>query len=108
MDREGFQFLIAQVGLGKAGAVLSLEASQLARSCTPTGIACWRSARLTDTLVIDEDGVYDPSQYADRLLLGILGAMSEAELHWLRNRRLLGGKLTRAPRARLRMRPPPA
>jgi DNA invertase Pin-like site-specific DNA recombinase len=102
--RDGFQFLIAQVGLGQAGAVLSLEASRLARSCTD-----WHRlleiCALTDTLVIDEDGVYDPSQYADRLLLGILGTMSEAELHWLRNR-LLGGKLARAEQGELRMRPP--
>jgi DNA invertase Pin-like site-specific DNA recombinase len=102
--RDGFQFLIAQVGLGQAGAVLSLEASRLARSCGD-----WHRlleiCALTDTLVIDEDGVYDPGQYADRLLLGILGAMSEAELHWLRNR-LLGGKLVRAERGELRMRPP--
>src|SRR5262245_8780649 len=98
-DRDGFQFLLAQ-----AGALLSLEASRLARSCTD-----WHRlleiCALTDTLVIDEDGVYDPSQYADRLLLGILGAMSEAELHWLRNR-LLGGKLARAEQGELRMRPP--
>src|SRR5262249_5159808 len=103
-DRDGFQFLIAQVGLGQTGAVLSLEASRLARSCTD-----WHRlleiCALTDTLVIDEDGIYDPSQYADRLLLGILGTMSEAELHWLRNR-LLGGKLARAERGELRMRPP--
>ena len=103
-DRDGFQFLIAQVGLGQAGAVLSLEASRLARSCTD-----WHRlleiCALTDTLVIDEDGIYDPSQYADRLLLGILGTMSEAELHWLRNR-LLGGKLARAEQGELRLRPP--
>jgi DNA invertase Pin-like site-specific DNA recombinase len=104
VDRDGFQFLIAQVGLGQAGAILSLEASRLARSCSD-----WHRllevCALTDTLVIDEDGVYDPSQYADRLLLGILGTMSEAELHWLRNR-LLGGKLARAEQGELRMRPP--
>ena len=73
--RDGFQFLIAQVGLGHAGAVVSLEASRLARSCTD-----WHRlleiCALTDTLVIDEDGVYDPSQYADRLLLGILSSFS--------------------------------
>src|SRR5947209_3081656 len=71
-DRDGFQFLSAQVGLGHAGAVLSLQASRLARSGTD-----WHRlleiCALTDTLVIDEDGVYDPSQYADRLLLGMLG-----------------------------------
>jgi DNA invertase Pin-like site-specific DNA recombinase len=103
-DRDGFQFLIAQVGLGQAGAVLSLEASRLARSCSDW-YRLLEICALTDTLVIDEDGVYDPSQYADRLLLGILGTLSEAELHWLRNR-LLGGKLARAEQGELRMRPP--
>jgi DNA invertase Pin-like site-specific DNA recombinase len=103
-DRDGFQLLIAQVGLGQAGAVLSLEASRLARSCSDW-YRLLEICALTDTLVIDEDGVYDPSQYADRLLLGILGTMSEAELHWLRNRRL-GGKLARAEQGELRMRPP--
>jgi DNA invertase Pin-like site-specific DNA recombinase len=104
VDRDGFQFLIAQVGLGHAGAVLSLEASRLARSCSGW-YRLLEICALTDTLVIDEDGVYDPSQYADRLLLGILGTMSEAELHWLRNR-LLGGKLAKAEKGELRMRPP--
>jgi DNA invertase Pin-like site-specific DNA recombinase len=104
VGRDGFQFLIAQVGLGKVGAVLSLEASRLARSCGDW-YRLLEICALTDTLVIDEDGIYDPSQYADRLLLGILGAMSEAELHWLRNR-LLGGKLNRAEQGELRMRPP--
>jgi DNA invertase Pin-like site-specific DNA recombinase len=104
VDRDGFQFLIAQVGLGQAGAVLSLEASRLARSCSDW-YRLLEICALTDTLVIDEDGVYDPSQYADRLLLGILGTRSEAELHWLRNR-LLGGKLARAEQGELRMRPP--
>src|SRR5579864_4191157 len=104
VDRDGFQFLIAQVGLGQAGAVLSLEASRLARSCSD-----WHRlleiCALTDTLVIDEDGVYDPTQYNDRLLLGILGTMSEAELHWLRSR-LLGGQLEKARKGEFRMRSP--
>jgi DNA invertase Pin-like site-specific DNA recombinase len=104
VDRDGFQFLIAQVGLGQAGAVISLEASRLARSCSDW-YRLLEICALTDTLVIDEDGVYDPGQYADRLLLGVLGSMSEAELHWLRNR-LLGGKLARAEQGELRMRPP--
>jgi DNA invertase Pin-like site-specific DNA recombinase len=102
--RDGFQHLVAQVGLGRAGAVLSLEASRLARSCSD-----WyrliEICALTDTLVIDEDGVYDPTVYSDRLLLGFLGTMSEAELHWLRCR-LLGGKLEKAREGRLRFRPP--
>ena len=70
LGRDGFQYLMAEVGLGRVGAVLSLEASRLARSCGD-----WyrliEICGLTDTLVIDEDGVYDPTQYNDRLLLGI-------------------------------------
>ena len=83
--RDGFQYIVGQVGLGRGGAVLSLEASRLARSCSD-----WyrliEICALTDTLVIDEDGVYDPTDYSDRLLLGFLGTMSEAELHFLRGR----------------------
>jgi DNA invertase Pin-like site-specific DNA recombinase len=103
-DREGFRQLITQVSLGQAGAVFSLEASRLARSCSD-----WHRlleiCALTGTLVIDEEGVYDPMQYGDRLLLGILGTMSEAELHWLRSR-LLGGRLERARNGEFRMKPP--
>jgi DNA invertase Pin-like site-specific DNA recombinase len=102
--RDGFQHLVAQVGLGRTGAILSLEASRLARSCSD-----WyrliEICALTNTLVIDEDGVYDPTQYSDRLLLGFLGTMSEAELHLLRSR-LLGGKLKKASDGQLRFRPP--
>jgi DNA invertase Pin-like site-specific DNA recombinase len=102
--RDGFQFLVAEVGLGRAGAVLSLEASRLARACSD-----WyrliEICALTNTLVIDEEGVYDPCQYNDRLLLGFKGTMSEAELHWLRNR-LLGGKLKKAQQGQLRFRLP--
>ena len=102
--RDGFQHLVAQVGLGRTGAVLSLEASRLARSCSD-----WyrliEICALTNTLVIDEDGVYDPTQYSDRLLLGFLGTMSEAELHLIRSR-LLGGKLKKASEGQLRFRPP--
>src|SRR3954463_8029491 len=98
--RDGFRGLIAQVGLGLAGAVFSLEASRLARSCSDwyrlLELCAW-----TDTLVADDNEVYDPSQYHDRLLLGILGTMSEAELHWLRQR-LLGGKLEKAQQGQLR------
>src|SRR5262249_4782970 len=91
-------------GLDRPGAVPGLDAPRLARSCSDW-YRLLEICALTDTLVIDEDGVSDPSQYADRLLLGILGTMSEAELHWLRNR-LLGGKLARAEQGELRMRPP--
>lgn len=102
--RDGFQALLVEVGLGHAGAVFSLEVSRLARSCSD-----WyrliEICALTETLVIDEEGVYDPGQYNDRLLLGFKGTMSEAELHWLRSR-LLGGKLEKAGHGQLRMRLP--
>lgn len=102
--RDGFQHLVATVGLGHAGAVFSLEASRLARASSD-----WyrliELCALTQTLVIDEDGIYDPGQYNDRLLLGFKGTMSEAELHWLRAR-LLGGKLAKAQQGTLRARLP--
>ena len=84
--------------------MLCLEASRLARSSSD-----WyrliEICALTDTLVIDEDGVYDPGQYNDRLLLGFRGTMSEAELHWL-HCRLVGGKLEKAQQGTLRFRLP--
>lgn len=92
--RDGFQQLVAEVGMGQAGAVFSLEASRLARSC----IDWYRLLEIcavTGTLVVDEEGVYDPSQYNDRLLLGFKGTMSEAELHWLHSR-LMGGRMKKA------------
>jgi DNA invertase Pin-like site-specific DNA recombinase len=100
-DREGFQRLVAEVGLGKAGIVLGLEVSRLARNSTD-----WHRlleiCALTDTLILDEDGIYDPSHFNDRLLLGLKGTMSEAELHVLRAR-LQGGILNKARRGELRV-----
>ena len=104
IDRDGFEQLITDVGLGRAGAVFSLEASRLARSCSDW-YRLLEICALSDTLVIDDTEVYDPGQYNDRLLLGFRGTMSEAELHWLRNR-LIGGKRAKAERGELRFRPP--
>lgn len=104
VGRDGFEGLVATVGLGQAGAVLSLEASRLARSSSEW-YRLLEICALTDTLVIDEDGVYDPGQYDDHLLLGLKGTMSEAELHWLRMR-LLGGKLAKAQQGTLRVKLP--
>src|SRR3989454_12542659 len=101
---DGFQSLVAEVGLGHVGAVLSLEVSRLARSCSDW-YRLLEICALTDTLVIDEEGVYDPGLYNDCLLLGFKGTMSEAELHWL-HQRLQGGKLTKAEQGRLRFRLP--
>ena len=99
VDREGFQKLVTEVGLGKAGIVLGLEVSRLARNSTD-----WHRlleiCALTDTLILDEDGVYDPAHFNDRLLLGLKGTMSEAELHVLRAR-LQGGILNKARRGEL-------
>src|SRR5438270_6468926 len=100
VDREGFQKLVAEVGMGKAGIVLGLEVSRLARNS-----ADWHRlleiCALTDMLILDEDGVYDPAHFNDRLLLGLKGTMSEAELHVIRAR-LRGGILNKARRGELR------
>jgi DNA invertase Pin-like site-specific DNA recombinase len=98
--REDFKILVADVSMGKVGAVFALEASRLARSCTD-----WHRllelCSLTGTLIIDEDGCYDPADFNDQLLLGLKGTMSQAELHFLRAR-LLGGKLNKAKKGELR------
>ncbi len=104
VDRAGFQQLVAEVGLSHAGIVLGLEVSRLARSS-----ADWHRllelCALSGTLILDEDGLYDPSQFNDRLVLGLKGTMSEAELHVLRAR-LLGGVLNKARRGELKLRLP--
>lgn len=101
VKREGFQKLVTEVGMGRAGIVLGLEVSRLARNSVD-----WHRlvefCALTDTLILDEDGVYDPSQFNDRLLLGLKGTMSEAELHVLHSR-LRGGLLNKARRGELRL-----
>src|SRR5437667_1802113 len=98
-DREGFQRLVAEVGMGKAGIVLGLECSRLARNN-----ADWHRlleiCGLAGTLICDEDGLYDPTDFNDRMLLGMKGQLSEAELHFLRSR-LRGGILNKARRRHL-------
>ncbi len=100
-DREGFQRLVADVGMGRAGIVLGLECSRLARNN-----ADWHRlleiCALTDTLICDEDGLYDPADFNDRMLLGLKGTLSEAELHFIRAR-LRGGQLSKARRGELPM-----
>jgi len=98
-NRDGFQHLVSQVAMGRAGIVLGLEVSRLARNN-----ADWHRllelAALSQTLICDEDGVYDPAHFNDRLLLGLKGAMSEAELHILKAR-LQGGMRNKARRGEL-------
>jgi len=98
--REGFRRLVTDVGLGRAGIVMGLEVSRLARNN-----ADWHRlleiCALANTLILDEDGVYDPTNFNDRLLLGLKGTMSEAELHVLKAR-LRGGILNKVRRGEYR------
>src|SRR5436190_19266378 len=98
--RTDFKTLVADVSMGQVGAVFALEASRLARSN-----ADWHRllelCALTATLVIDEDGCYDPSDFNDGLLRGLKGTMAQAELHFL-HARLQGGKLHKAKKGELR------
>lgn len=83
--RSGFQRLMAEVSSDRVGIILGLEMSRLARSCKDWH-ALLELCAIFRTLLADADGVYDPSQYNDRLLLGLKGTMSEAELHILKSR----------------------
>jgi len=98
--RDGFAALTSAVSLGLAGIVLGLEVSRLARNNTD-----WHRlleiCALTCTLILDEDGLYDPRTFNDRLVLGMKGTMSEAELHLL-GARLRGGQLSKARRGELK------
>src|ERR1051325_10298017 len=98
--REDFKTLVADVSMGQVGAVFALEVSRLARSNLD-----WHRllelCALTATLVIDEDGCYDPSDFNDGLLLGLKGTMAQAELNFL-HARLQGGKLNKAKNGELR------
>jgi DNA invertase Pin-like site-specific DNA recombinase len=102
--RDGFQKLVSEVALGKAGLVMGLEVSRLARNS-----ADWHRlielCSLGGALILDEDGIYDPANFNDRLLLGLKGTMSEAELHFLKAR-MRGGVINKARRGELEMRPP--
>ena len=102
--RDGFQKLVSEVALGKAGLVMGLEVSRLARNS-----ADWHRllelCSLAGALILDEDGIYDPANFNDRLLLGLKGTMSEAELHFLKAR-MRGGVLNKARRGELEIPPP--
>lgn len=97
--RLGFKELVAEVGLGQVGLILALETSRLARSS-----ADWHQlldlCALTGALIADQDGIYSPGNFNDRLLLGLKGTMSEAELHLIRAR-LDGGLRNKAQRGEL-------
>src|SRR5262245_10542486 len=102
--RLGFQRLLAEVGLDRVGLVLGLEMSRLARSCKD-----WHQlielCAIFRVLLADQDGLYDPTDHNDRLLLGLTGIMSEAELHLLRGR-MRQGLLNEVARGEVFMCPP--
>jgi len=102
--REGFKQLVSEVGLGRAGIVMALEASRLARKSSD-----WHHlleiCGLTGTLLLDEDGIYDPSQYNDGIILGLKGTLSQAEWRMIRAR-LQGGLRSKAERGELKVRLP--
>ena len=99
--RQGFQAMMGEVSLGNVGVVLGLEVSRLSRNSSD-----WHRlveiCAFTDTLIVDEDGVYNPNDFNDRMLLGIKGTMSEAELHFLKSR-MTGGLFSCAERGELRI-----
>ncbi len=95
-QRQGFQQLVAKVSLGEVGGIFGLEVSRLARSSADLS-RLLELCGLFGTIVVDEDGIYDLSDFNDRLILGFKGTMSEAELHFLRTR-MLGGKRIRRKR----------
>ena len=100
-QRNGFKKLISEVSQENIGIVISIEASRLSRNSSD-----WSNlleiCRLTRTLILDEDGIYDPGDFNDRMLLGLKGTMSEAELHYL-HARMKGGLDNKARRGELKI-----
>jgi DNA invertase Pin-like site-specific DNA recombinase len=97
--RLGFQRLLAEVALDRVGLILGLEMSRLARSCKDWHHLLELCARFR-VLLADAESIYDPTEYSDRLLLGLTGMMNEAELHILKQR-MYQGKLNKARRGEL-------
>ena len=99
-SREGFRQMLTDVAEGNVGAIASIECSRLSRSSGDWG-RLTEICALSETILIDDDGIYNPNDFNDRLLLGLKGTMSEAELHYLRER-MRGGALSKANRGDLR------
>jgi DNA invertase Pin-like site-specific DNA recombinase len=100
-QRKGFELIASEVAVGRVGIILSIEISRLARN-NAEWYRLLDFCALTNTLIGDEDGVYHPGLYNDRLLLGLKGTMSEAELHIIKAR-LIGGIRNKAARGELRI-----
>jgi DNA invertase Pin-like site-specific DNA recombinase len=103
-DREGFQKLVTEVSLGRVGLVMGLEVSRLSRN-NADWARLLEICAITDTLILDEEGIYDPTDFNDRLLLNMKGTFSEVELHVLKSR-LRGGALNKAKRGEFKTRLP--
>jgi DNA invertase Pin-like site-specific DNA recombinase len=99
-NRQGFKKLVSEVGMGHAGLVASLEVSRLSRNSSDWA-RLLEICALADTLIMDEDGIYDVNDFNDRLLLGLKGTMSEAEMHFLYSR-MRGGTISKARRGELK------
>lgn len=99
-NRSGFQTLVGEVSNGLVGAIACLECSRLSRSSADWS-RLMQFCAYTNTLLIDADGIYDPNDFNDRLLLGLKATMSEAELHFL-NERMRGGLMNKAKRGELK------
>ena len=99
-EREGFQYLVSEVSLGRAGIIVGIEVSRLSRR-NSDWVRLLQIAALSDTLIMDEDGIYNVNDFNDRLLLGLKGTLSEAELHYLKAR-MRGGLLNKARRGDLK------
>ena len=99
-ERHGFQHLVSEVSLGRAGIIAGIEVSRLSRNSTDWS-RLLQIAALSDSLIMDEDGVYNVNDFNDRLLLGLKGTLFEAELHYLKAR-MRGGLLNKAKRGELR------
>jgi len=98
--RRGFQYLVSEVSLGHVGIIAGIEVSRLSRSSSDWN-KLLQIAALSDTLIMDEDGIYNVNEFNDRLLLGLKGTLSEAELHYLKAR-MRGGLLNKAKRGELK------
>jgi DNA invertase Pin-like site-specific DNA recombinase len=100
VDRSGFDHMTAEVAMGRVGIVIGIEVSRVARN-NAEWYRLLDLCGIADTLIADHDGIYHPGTFNDRMLLGLKGTMSEAELHILRSR-LDGGIRHKAARGELR------
>jgi DNA invertase Pin-like site-specific DNA recombinase len=99
-ERRGFQYLVSEVSLGRVGIIAGIEVSRLSRSSSDWN-KLLQIAALFDTLIMDEEGIYNVNDFNDRLLLGLKGTLSEVELHYLKAR-MQGALLNKAKRGELR------